>query len=275
MKQILIAGAGSYIGISIEKLLGRYPADYGINTVDLKSETWRKQDFSEYDTVIYVAGIAHRKETKKNKFLYYKVNRDLAIEVAQRAKKSGVKHFIIFSSMNVYGMVTGYITKNTVPNPQNSYGKSKLEADQEILKMEADDFTVAVLRPPMVYGKGCKGNYNGLIKIARKSPVFPDIHNKRSMIAIENLSFFVKEIIDKGKGGIFHPQNQEYVNTKEMVRKLAEVYGKNIHLIKVPEQVIKKIPLTLLKKAFGDLVYEKDDICSFVSFEESIKASVK
>lgn len=271
MKKVLIAGAGSYIGNSIEKLLGNYRADYRIDTVDLKKDSWRKQNFSEYDVILYVAGVAHRKETKKNAPLYYKVNRDLAVEVAQQAKKSGVRHFILFSSMNVYGMVTGYITKNTLPKPQSSYGKSKLEADQEILKMANAAFTVAVLRPPMVYGKGCKGNYNGLIKIAKQSPVFPDINNNRSMIAIENLSFFVKEIIDKERGGIFHPQNKEYVNTKEMVKRLAKVYGKSIHIIRVPEQVIKKIPLTMLKKVFGDLMYEKDDICSFISFEESIK----
>ena len=137
--------------------------------------------------------------------------------------------------------------------------------------MSADDFAVAVVRPPMVYGKGCKGNYNGLIKIARISPVFPNIDNQRSMIHIENLAFFVKEIMDKNKKGIFHPQNQEYVNTKEMVRHLAKGFDRKIYLIKVPGFWIKKIPLTILKKVFGDLTYEKDDICSFVSFEESIK----
>src|SRR5690606_7124221 len=118
--------------------------------------------------VIHVAGIAHVKETKENADLYYKVNRDLAFEVAKKAKNEGVKQFIFLSSMSVYGIETGIIKINTPTNPKTNYGRSKLEAEELISSIESDSFKVAILRPPMIYGKGCKGNYIRLANLAIK-----------------------------------------------------------------------------------------------------------
>lgn len=160
---------------------------YQIDTVDMIGDAWHMHDFSKYDAVFHVAGIAHIKETKKNAPLYYKVNRDLTIETAETAKKNGVKQFILLSSMSVYGLTTGTITKDTIPAPKSNYGKSKLEADIEIIKIADSSFKVAIMRPPMVYGKGCKGNYQLLRKAALRLPLFPDIENKRSMIYIDTL----------------------------------------------------------------------------------------
>ena len=86
MKKVLITGKNSYVGTSLEKWLGNYPARYSIISISLRNDSWKEKDFSEYDVVFHVAGIAHIKETKKNANLYYKVNRDLAFEVAQKAK---------------------------------------------------------------------------------------------------------------------------------------------------------------------------------------------
>lgn len=275
MKRILIAGANSYIGTSVEAYLNQFPGEYAIDTVDLKEESWREKSFTGYEVVFYVAGIAHVKETKENAPLYYKVNRDLAIEAAEKSKQSGVKQFIILSSMNVYGMVTGYITKDTVPKPTSNYGKSKLEADHYILKMTSDTFTTAILRPPMVYGKGCRGNYQRLRKFACSFPVFPRYENERSMIYITNLCEFVRTVIDQGKGGIFFPQNAEYVCTSEMVRRIALVHGKPCCQIRLLTPVIKRLPGTFVKKVFGSLIYEKKDIVEQIGFEESIRLSEK
>ena len=256
MKRILITGANSYIGMSFENHMKQYDG-YEIDTVDMIDGSWRQYDFSKYDTVFHVAGIAHRKETKENASLYYKVNRDLAIETARKAKDSKVKQFILLSSMSVYGMTTGVITRETRPNPKSNYGKSKLQADLEIEKMNSEAFKVAILRPPMVYGEGCKGNYQLLRKAALKLPVFPDIQNKRSMIHIKVLCEFVKIIIDRESSGYYHPQNDKYMCTYDMVQEIAKSEGKTIKGVKIFNPLIRILNINVINKVFGDLIYDK------------------
>lgn len=262
MKKILITGANSYIGMSFEKYIkDNYPNDYVVDTVDMIDGAWREKDFSGYDSVFHVAGIAHKKETKENSELYYKVNRDLAVETAEKAKQDGVKQFVFLSSMSVYGMDTGVITKETVPNPKSNYGKSKLEAEEGICSLASEDFSVCILRPPMVYGEGCKGNYQTLVSFAKKLPVFANYKNQRSMIHIDNLSRFVKEAIGGEYEGLFLPQDPEYVCTCKMVQSIAIDMGKKMKLwgILNPLVSILKHCTTKGKKAFGDLYYLKDE----------------
>src|SRR5690554_4420353 len=276
MKKILITGKDSYIGTSFEKWLSKWPDKYRVDTIDMKSDTWRDNDFSGYDVVFHVAGIAHIKETSDNQDLYYKVNRDLAYETAHKAKQEGVEQFIFLSSMSVYGIENGVIDKSTPLRPNSAYGKSKIEAEELINKLQDDSFTVATLRPPMVYGKGCRGNYPRLAGLALKTPIFPKVDNKRSMIYIDNLSEFVKQLIDNRSGGLFFPQNVEYVNTSEMVRLIAEVHGKKIVMTKLFNPLLRLLNVSTVNKVFGDLVYDmsmseyKSDyrICEF---RETIK----
>ncbi|MFC4409992.1 NAD-dependent epimerase/dehydratase family protein [Chungangia koreensis] len=257
MKRILITGKNSYIGTSLEKWLGNYPDKYTTDCVSLRGDLWKGIDFSVYDVVFHAAGIAHIKETKENANLYYKVNRDLAYEVAQKAKKEGVKHFIFLSSMSVYGIESGIIDKDSPLEPKSNYGKSKLQAEELITGIQGDPFKVAILRPPMIYGKGCKGNYNRLANLAIKIPIFPDVDNKRSMIYIDNLSEFVRLIIDDSKSGLFYPQNKEYVCTSKMVEMIGELHGTNIRMTKLFNVFLKLFPINTVKKVFGDLVYDK------------------
>jgi UDP-glucose 4-epimerase len=214
--------------------------------------------------VFHVAGIAHQKETKENASLYYKVNRDLAIETAQKAKADGVFQFVFLSSMSVYGVDTGVIDKTSVPSPKSNYGKSKYQAEEEIKKLQSDKFKVCILRPPMVYGDGCKGNYQSLVKFAEKLPFFPNYKNCRSMISIENLSVAVYEYITRGLNGIFTPQDGKYVCTSEMVSDIAEKMGKKIKLTKLlnPLVFIATKITTKGRKAFGSLIYKEFDIFS-------------
>lgn len=258
MKKILITGANSYIGMSVERYLAQWPEKYDIDTVDMIGDDWRKKSFFGYDTVFHVAGIAHIKETKKNATLYYKVNRDLAVETAVKAKADGVKQFIFLSSMSVYGMEEGAINFNTLTIPTSNYGKSKLEAERELEHLNSDSFAVAILRPPMVYGDGCKGNYQFLIKLANVMPFFPNYRNKRSMISIERLSLHIKDLIDNGTGGLILPQDEKYVCTCEMVRQIAEENGKKLPLISILNPVVSIVKkyTTVGKKAFGNLYYE-------------------
>lgn len=260
MKRILITGKNSYIGTSVEKWLLKEPENYTVDTLDVKDESWKQHDFSQYDVVFHVAGIAHVKETKKNRPLYFKVNRDLAFEVARKAKDCNVIQFIFLSSMSVYGLETGVISKDTVPNPKSSYGKSKLEAEMLIKKLQDELFRVAIIRPPMVYGKGCKGNYQKLSKLSKITPIFPLVENKRSMIYVDNLSEYVKELITKEFEGNFYPQNNEYVNTSEMVRIICEVNGRRILFSKLLGMFVSILDFDFFIKIFQDLIYEYNEI---------------
>ena len=257
MKKILITGANSYIGTSFEKWVAQWPDKYSVDTVDMIDGTWKEKDFSGYDVVFHVAGIAHIKETKKNAELYYKVNRDLAYEVAQKAKCDGVKQFIFLSSMSVYGIENGVINRNSPLNPKTNYGKSKLQAERLIEPLKDNEFKIAILRPPMIYGKGCKGNYPRLARLAVKTPVFPKIKNQRSMIYIDNLCEFVRLIIEDCAEGVFFPQNSEYVCTSEMVRIIAEIHGKKVWLTRIFNPLLSLLKFGNVNKVFGSLTYEK------------------
>lgn len=279
MKKILITGADSYIGESFKHFLKRF-SDYSIDTVDMLDGGWKEKGFNGYDVIYHVAGIAHIKEKPHNAHLYYEINRDLAIEVGKRAKEDGVKQFIFLSTISIYGKNTGRINKATEPKPKSNYGKSKLQAEEELLKLQSNEFKVTVLRPPMVYGLGCKGNFQSVIKIVKKSPVFPLVNNKRSMIYVDNLSSFVKLCIDKETSGIYRPQDLEYVNTTEMARLIANKLGKKLYCSYFLGGVVcvAGVFLPLCKKAFGNLIYEDADIMEevdYIRFNESIRDSVE
>ena len=285
MKRVLITGKNSYIGTSLENWLMREPDKYKVDTVDMKDGSWKEKDFSQYDVVFHVAGIAHVSSDPKMEDLYYKVNRDLTIETAEKAKAEGVKQFIFMSSIIVYGDSSSskrVIDRNTIPTPSNFYGNSKLQAEEGIKHLESDDFKIVVLRPPMIYGKGSKGNYPKLAKAAQKLPVFPNIDNERSMLHIDNLCEFIKLMIDNKESGLFFPQNKEYVKTSEMVKLIAEVHGKKIWMTRIFNPVLRLMfGIGIVNKVFGNLVYEQsmsdyDKVNYRIRlFEESIELTEK
>lgn len=260
MKKVLITGANSYIGTSFEKWISQYPDDYFVETVDTRNDLWTEKDFSYYDVVFHVAGIAHVSSDPNLEDLYYKVNRDLTLKIAQKAKDQGVKQFIFMSSIIVYGDSSSknVIDIRTVPSPSNYYGNSKLQAEESIKSLEDNNFKIVILRPPMIYGKGSKGNYPKLAKAARKLPIFPDIDNERSMLHIDNLCEFIRLMINNEERGLFFPQNSEYVKTSEMVKLVAAAHGKKIKLVKVFNGMLKIMSnkIIIINKVFGNLVYE-------------------
>ena len=278
-KKILITGAGSYIGTSFENWLKRYGEKYAVDTVSTTNGEWETKDFTGYETVLHVAGIAHIKETKKNAHRYYEVNRDLAYEIAKKAKSQNVRQFIFLSTMAIYGMETGEIDGDTKPNPKTHYGRSKLEAEELLSQLSSDTFKIAIVRPPMVYGNGCKGNFPKLVKLARSTPIFPDYPNKRSMIFIDNLCECLRMLVDEGDGSIYHPQNSEYVSTPDMVKLIAECTGKRILTTKALNPLVRLLPRDAANKLFGDLYYDKamsGDTARYsaTGFKESIKRSI-
>ncbi|MBE5851372.1 MAG: NAD-dependent epimerase/dehydratase family protein [Lachnospiraceae bacterium] len=273
MKSVLITGANSYIGTTFERWIQENAVgDIQTETVDMIDESWKTKNFGAYDTIFHVAGIAHAdvgSVSEEQKKLYYKVNTDLTVECATKAKSEGVKQFIFMSSIIVYGESAGIgkqrvITKNTPLTPANFYGDSKVKAEEGLFKLADENFKIVVLRPPMIYGKGSKGNYPLLAKMARKSPFFPNVQNQRSMLYIGNLCKFVELMIRNEEQGVFFPQNKNYVQTSEMVRQIAEAHDKKIRLIKSVNWLLvslgnRKCRISaLINKAFGNIVYEHE-----------------
>lgn len=283
MKKILITGKGSFIGTNAKKWLER--KGHIVDELEMQNENWKEFDFSKYDSIIHVAGIAHVSADPKMEELYFKVNRDLAIQTAEKAKKEGVKQFVFMSSMIIYGKdgkigEEKNITEVTKPSPIDCYGRSKLEADLGIQKLNDSEFKTVIIRTPMVYGPGCKGNFPKLKKIAKISPIFPDIKNERSMIYIDNLCEFFNKIIELQCSGIFYPQNREYLSTKHIIEILAKTQEKKIHFTKAFNWIIKLLSkkVNYINKAFGNKTYNQILMPKFdyivVENDESIRRSV-
>ncbi|ULO08637.1 NAD-dependent epimerase/dehydratase family protein [Paenibacillus sp. 19GGS1-52] len=284
-RKILITGKGSYIGTSLIKWLEQWPEQYEIVELSVRGTEWKLHDFSIYDVVLHVAGIAHVSADPNLEQQYYEINRDLAIEVANKAKREKVKQFIFMSSMIIYGSDSKIgenmvITKETKPDPADFYGRSKLEADIAIQKLSSEQFNTVLVRTPMVYGPNCKGNFPRLKKLAKSSPIFPDIGNQRSMIFVDNLCEFLRLVIDKKVIGIFYPQNKEYVSTSDIIRVMASAMNKKIKLVKIfnPSLKIMSNKINIINKIFGSKVYDQTLPPSFdycvVDFENSIKISM-
>ena len=300
MKHILITGVNSYVGNAAERYLAEYNAvhreSYRVDKVSLREGIQGLSSFADppYDALIHVAGLAHAdvgKVSEETKRLYNKINRDLTLETARWAKAAGISQFIYLSSIIVYGESAGagqrkHITADTEPAPANFYGDSKLQAELGLKELETEDFHVAVLRLPMVYGRNSRGNFSALVKLAEKLPVFPDIKNERSMIYVENLAEFLRLLIENGRGGLFFPQNSEYVTTAQLVKAIGAAEGKRIFLWKALNPFVKlasRMPGKiggLANKAFGSVTIDRELSGSLeeyqrFSFEESVKKSVK
>lgn len=278
MKQVLVTGLSSYVGKSlIENNVKQN--NFLIDTISLKNNEWLKTDFSNYDSIVHLAAIVHRKGIEIDQ--YFQVNRDLTIKLAEKAKREGVKQFVFFSSMSVFDDKEIFITNNTAKKPQTAYGSSKSEAEEYLLEMNSPSFKIVIIRPPMIYGFKCPGNYSKLSKISPYLLFFPRISNERSMIYIENLIHFTNWIIKSEVNGVFHPQNKKYVNTFDLVKQIRNAHNKRTIAIpfpKIPKIMMEKV--NFLSKILGDLKYCRNidsNIFEYnsVDFKESIELSEK
>lgn len=294
MKKILITGAGSYVGESVRRYILAKDSSYRIDAVDTMGDNWKKADYAKYDVVFHVAGIAHVNADPKMEPLYYKVNCNLTIEVAKHAKAAGVRQFIFMSSQIVshesQSLKAEVLTAETKPVPNGFYGNSKLQAENglwNLVKNQKENSTrsqggnqmkICILRPCMIYGPNAKGNFSRLAKLACKTPVFPEWHNKRSMLYIDNLAEFVKQAIERELEGTFYPQNRELADTVEIVRYFAKEAGHKIWITKLlnPFVWMGSLVLQPINKMFATYYYnpkmsKMEFDYQLVSFEESLK----
>lgn len=282
MKSVLLTGATGFVG---KRFTSRNLDKHNIKPISLQTTQVNEIDFTGIHTIVHLAGIAHRME-KTEDDLYYKVNFELTRDLANKAKENGVKHFIFMSTIKVYGDDYDTLTLQTACVPNDAYGNSKLKAEQHLQSLLSKDFIVSIVRPPLVYGPGVKGNMKKLIDLVGKRNFLPlgNIKNKRSMIGLDNLIAFLNRIIEKKVSGIFLVQDDKPMSTSDLIRTIAKSRNPNLRLIAIPElfqTIIKKLVPEIHKRLFGSLVVDdheskrRIDFKSALSFEEGIELMIK
>lgn len=258
--KVLVTGKNSFVG----NYVGPYLIDKGhqVDYISLKDDRWLSQDFSNYEVILHVAGIAHVSYKSKDKDLYDQINHQLTKKVAIKAKDEGVTQFIFLSSMIVYHSKENAITEKTLPNPKGPYAISKYNAEKALEELRSDDFNVAILRPSMIYGPGNKGNLPKLAKLIRFIRIFPMIYNKRSFLFVGNLAEATHQILKEKLNGKFHLADQKHIATYDLVRYISSARKDKILYLCVfnlPIRFFMRISIKL-EKLFGDYYYHENII---------------
>ena len=259
---VLIIGKDSYIGNHIDEWLSKY--GWNVTQLDVLTDEWKTYDYTPYDAIVHVAGIVHRPDCHDWE-LYKRVNTDMPIAIATMAKEQGVKQYVFFSTMAVYGsgkaLSPNITDENSKLEAKGMYGRSKLMAEEGLAQLQDEHFKVAFVRPPSVYGKGCKGNYiSRFAMVARKMPIIPTAYTnvKQSFLYIDNLSELVRLIIERNLCGPFCPQDEISVSTNELLETICDGLGKKYRsskLLGLLVPLIKFIPI--VKKAYGGMEYSR------------------
>jgi nucleoside-diphosphate-sugar epimerase len=254
MKKLLITGASGFIG---NYFINKYKDKYEIKTFSFLKDDFKTLDCSGVDVVFHLSALVHQMGGASSEE-YRKVNVTQTLELAKKAKESGVKLFVFMSTVKVYGEETdGVYTENTSCHPEDEYGKSKLKAENELLQLEDESFKISIIRTPIVYGYGVKANIKNLINLVNKVPVLPfgSIENKRSMVYIGNLCNLVNEIITQQKSGVFLASDDEPLSTSRLIELIAKNLDKKIYLVKIPffETLLKVIKPSFHKRLYGSL----------------------
>lgn len=249
---ILITGSNGFLGKSFIKSYDFY----NYKKFSLLENSIDSINFSKINTVLHCAALVH----KKSKFTYaeyLKINCDYPLSLAKKAKEKNVKHFIFISTIAVYGFETGLLKEDTKCNPISYYGISKYKAENELIKLQDENFKVTIIRAPIINGYEAPGNMRNLIKLIVKLPILPfgKIENKRSMVYIGNLCNLINIVIKKEKKGIFLASDERSISTTDLIKEISKSLDKKTYLIKIPffETVLKLIKPSFYKKLYGSL----------------------
>lgn len=262
-KKVMVTGASGFVG---RNFIEKYSNRYDIVPISLRTTEVEEIDFTDVDCILHLAALVHQmKGAPEEK--YFEINRDLTEKLAVRAKESGVRHFVFYSTVKVYGYDGDLYNHNFVLGinskckPNDPYGQSKYEAEEILRELENNNFTVAHIRPPMIYGAGVKGNMINLVKLVKKISILPFDYseNKRSIVSINNLLDLTKQVIDKEEKGIYIPTDGEAVSIKEMVKGIGDGFDKKVILIKFPNFIYKllcKIKPNIMVRLYGSLQFK-------------------
>ena len=273
MKSLLLTGANGFLGSYFRD---KYATKYSIKTFSFLQDNFQSLHVEGVEVVVHLSALVHQMGGA-GKEEYEKINVTQTLDLAHKAKDSGVKHFVLMSSVKVYGEETDIAySEITTCKPRDEYGKSKLKAENELQKLENDLFKVSIIRTPIVYGYGVKANIKNLINLVQKVPVLPfkNTQNKRSMIYIGNLCFFIDAIIEKQMNGIFLVADKRAISTTELIEHIAQALGKKVYLVRVPffEGLLKFIKPSFHKRLFENL--EVDNRNTLIRLFGEAKASL-
>lgn len=290
MKKVMLVGVGGYIGGKFTEYIQKNYPDWQIDAVDSMNRKWVDADFTGYDAVYNVSGLAHANARQGTEEQYYAVNGQLPIDVAMKAKAEGVPMFVQMSSMVVYGDMSELgeeknIYEDTIPEEPTIYGKSKMMAERGLQKLVDDTFQVAIMRPPLIYSEYARDNFPRLVNFAKKMPIFPKLKNQQSMVYVDNLCELIHLIIENNKGGIYYPQQECYIETSKIVKDIADAVGNKMWQTKIFNLFLKLFSkwekLAFIHKAFGSITYDMsisnhfDGKYRVVSYQESIHRIAK
>lgn len=277
---ILLTGATGFIGSYFIK----EPSNYSIIPFSFQNGVIVNIDFGRIDIVVHLAALVHQMEGASEE-AYFHVNTRMTLELAKKAKEAGVKQFIFMSTVKVYGEEnkTPY-TENSPCNPQDDYGKSKLAAEEALKAIEDENFIVSIIRTPVVYGPGVKGNIKSLIKLIQKIPVLPfgAIKNQRSMVYVGNVCAMINAIIEQKKSGIFLASDDKNTSTTELIQTIATAMNRKIVLLNIPgfKPLLQVLKPVFYQRLYGNLIIDNTltkNTLSFqnpYSFEEGIKQTI-
>lgn len=281
IKNLLITGSNGYLGSSFIK---EYKDKHNFEKFSLLNQKLKNINFDSIDVILHCAALVHQKVENPYE-RYYEVNIEYPIKLAKLAKNHGVTQFVFISTIAVYGDEKEKLDENTICKPITLYGKSKLEAEKELLNLNDDSFVVSIIRPPMIYGKDAPGNIDSLIKLIKKLPLLPlgRIENKRNFIYIQNLCNMIDEIITQKQNGIFLASDDEPLSTTRLIELIAKNLNKKIYLIKIPffETFLKMVKPSFHKRLYGNLevdntlTKEKLNLKNPYSVENGIRAMIK
>lgn len=263
--KLLILGKTSYVGTAVKNYIKKKHPALKVEMASSRNGDWKNYDFGKYVAIYNVSGLCHADSKHGTPEQYMSINGKLPIEMGKKAKNDGCKLFINMSSSIVYGNMSFLgeektIDRKTVPNPVNVYGASKLFAEKGLQKLETDDFGVALIRAPLIYGENAMGNFQYLVKFAQKSPIFPNIHNRQSMIYIDNLCELVYLIVKNQQRGIYLPQDSKVICTSKMVKDMSVICGNKLYLTKIFNPILFFLArkIYFIDKAFGNTEYTKE-----------------
>jgi UDP-glucose 4-epimerase len=278
MKKLLITGSNGFVG---SYFINKYKNAYDIKTFSFLKDDINTLDCTDIDIVFQLSALVHQMGGASHEE-YERVNVIQTLNLAKKAKESGVKQFVFMSTVKVYGEEsTNKYRENTLCNPEDEYGKSKFKAEQELLKLEDDNFKVSIVRTPIIYGYGVKANIKALISLANKMPVLPlgKIGNKRSMVYIGNICHLVDEIIKQKQSGIFLASDDMPLSTTKLCELISNNLNKKVYLVKLPffETLLKLVKPSFHKRLYGSLevdntiTKEKLNLKNPYSVEEGIR----
>ena len=258
MKTLAVTGATGFVG---NRLMQINEGRYRLLPLSLRDKKPALLDLQGVDTIVHLAGKAHQMQPIDDS-IYFAVNYELTKQLADRAIEQGVKQFIYVSSTKVYGDdITEIVNEKSPCHPTDAYGASKLKAEQYLLSLASPAFTVAVVRPPLVYGPGVKGNMIRLLQLAAKHIPLPfgNTRNARSMVFIDNLVELFNAITDQQAAGVFAGGDQHPLATDELIRLMRKSLGNNSSLVSIPffvRSIIKKYKPALYIRLFGSFVVD-------------------